>query len=415
MVKLERIRKSLRQRMDGGKGSGNWGHEGRPGEVGGSAEGGGNHNRMNDTSGGYTSWSKNRDKLAKQHKLDSEEMDYVKNTKGSILVTYNGERYMSNGDGFSFTNMSTGATTYHPATNCKVFIPNESNTNFVFTKAEKAVMGIRKSDLGKAYKPKDNMQAYEKYVGKSGEVYKSLDTDQKKALATYTGSGYKLMNSALRAKGGKAVQKKNIEAMTNAIDKSELEEDVVLGRGLGFGGLSNMFGVPEHVLRKHPEIMVGRIGTDQGFGSCGSCPGSSGFGHKPVQMEILAPKGTKALYAEPFSSCGSGYHSSWDGEKKQKYTSTENETLLQRGTSYQILECKEEGGKLRIKVAILDQQYSTEKYNKPAKTKSSKPKTAKGSTSTTKKPDTKPEKVEELGPGGDFEPASGKYYLPEAE
>lgn len=43
---------------DGGKGSGNWGHEGRKGKVGGSAPGGGVHNRISEESGSYTSFSK---------------------------------------------------------------------------------------------------------------------------------------------------------------------------------------------------------------------------------------------------------------------------------------------------------------------------------------------------------------------
>ena len=369
-MNLER-RKSIRK--DGGPGSGNWGHAGRPGEIGGSEEGGGVHNRMNEKNGGYTSWSKNRNKLSKQHKLSAEEKEYVWNTKGAMIISESGNRYICDGDGYNFTDAHTGEKVHYPPTNCRVLLPQSSNTNFKFTKKERAVMNIRKSDLGKAYKAKSKEEAYDKYVGKSGTVWKGLDNDQKESLTYYTGmTGYRKMNDALRNEGGKAVLKKKIEAMTTAIDKSETDEDVVFGRGLGYGGLSKIFGVPEHVLRNHPEIMTGRIGTDHGFGSCGSNPGGSGFTHKPVQLEILAPKGTKALYAEPFSTCGAGYHGSWDGEKKQSYISNENETLLQRGTSYQILECKNEGGKLRIKVAIVDQNYNTEKYNKPKKSKSTK-------------------------------------------
>ena len=48
IVDIIQIRNSLmrRQRFDGGPGSGNWSHEGRPGQLGGSAAGGGSHNQQ---------------------------------------------------------------------------------------------------------------------------------------------------------------------------------------------------------------------------------------------------------------------------------------------------------------------------------------------------------------------------------
>ena len=48
IVDIIQIRNSLmrRQRFDGEPGSGNWSHEGRPGQLGGSAAGGGSHNQQ---------------------------------------------------------------------------------------------------------------------------------------------------------------------------------------------------------------------------------------------------------------------------------------------------------------------------------------------------------------------------------
>lgn len=46
------------ENQDGGPGSGNWGHEGRPGELGGSAKGGGSENRQGSSESGYTSSAK---------------------------------------------------------------------------------------------------------------------------------------------------------------------------------------------------------------------------------------------------------------------------------------------------------------------------------------------------------------------
>ena len=48
IVDIIQIRNSLmrRQIFDGGPGSGNWSHEGRPGQLGGSAAGDGSHNQQ---------------------------------------------------------------------------------------------------------------------------------------------------------------------------------------------------------------------------------------------------------------------------------------------------------------------------------------------------------------------------------
>ena len=46
--------------MDGGPGSGNWGHKGVPGQLGGSAKGGGVQNRTGSSEAGYSSESKER-------------------------------------------------------------------------------------------------------------------------------------------------------------------------------------------------------------------------------------------------------------------------------------------------------------------------------------------------------------------
>lgn len=60
--KVETIREDMMRRMDGGSGSGNWGHVGRPGERGGSESGGGLGFRLFKTSAKkYTSQAKMRD------------------------------------------------------------------------------------------------------------------------------------------------------------------------------------------------------------------------------------------------------------------------------------------------------------------------------------------------------------------
>ena len=80
--KLEDIRKKyhfrVRWRADGGKGSGNWGHAGRPGEVGGSQPNESaafNHRYIDAKTGEYTSFAKEKKKAATPHKATKKELD----------------------------------------------------------------------------------------------------------------------------------------------------------------------------------------------------------------------------------------------------------------------------------------------------------------------------------------------------
>lgn len=72
LARVESIRDSHKKRMDGGAGSGNWGHVGRPGERGGSESGGGNAFRLVSTSKGaketFKSQAKLRDAAKKAHR-----------------------------------------------------------------------------------------------------------------------------------------------------------------------------------------------------------------------------------------------------------------------------------------------------------------------------------------------------------
>ena len=373
MVEVIRIKKDLRQRrMDGGSGSGNWGHEGRPGEIGGSAEGGGKHNRLNDPDyGTYTSWTKNRKKLSAPHKLSYTEVKYVESTEGAVVL-HNGKRYTCK-DGTLYD--SKTGNYVNPKTfshdDVRVIIPDSSNTNFKLTKADKAAMAINNDKFNKSFSAKTGQDAYDKYAKKSGKLYKEFDKDTKDAFDSYTGSGYIPINNALRDGDPEQLSdKKNeqIDRITEALDKSEMDEDARLYRGIGIKGTCKMFGITPNFLENHPENLVGRIGTDNGFGSAGTSQ-DSGF-EKKVRLEILAPKGTKAMYIEPFSSCGDGPGYLWDGEKGQSSISEENETLIQRGTTYQILGYEDKGSYHRFKIAIIGQEHGNSEYDKQRKVQS---------------------------------------------
>ena len=81
-----------------------------------------------------------------------------------------------------------------------------------------------------------------------------------------------------------------------------------------------------------PSKLVGKVGTDDSFMSCGNCRNTN-FGSKPVCLNIYCPKGTQMTYAEPFSAFGSSHDNGdycpgkkWNGTYKPT-TTGENETI----------------------------------------------------------------------------------------
>ncbi len=109
-----------------------------------------------------------------------------------------------------------------------------------------------------------------------------------------------------------------------------------------------------------PSKLVGMIGRDESFMSCGSCKRTN-FGSKPVCLNIYCPKGTRATYAEPFSEFGSSHNNgvccpgkNWDGISKPISTN-ENEIILQRGTQFRIIKAEFTGGKWYIDLEVIAQ------------------------------------------------------------
>lgn len=75
--RLDEIRQRWKLRMDGGKGSGNWGHAGRPGKVGGSQENPEaaiHHRYLDKKTGGYTSFAKEKKKASTPHQSSVNEL-----------------------------------------------------------------------------------------------------------------------------------------------------------------------------------------------------------------------------------------------------------------------------------------------------------------------------------------------------
>ena len=205
-------------------------------------------------------------------------------------------------------------------------------------------------------------------------VWKGLEQASRHALWSYTDGSYRAMNTIMRGEQSshlsedetKEMQKK-IDRVTAAIDQCEAPEDMWLQRGCSYHSFGKLFGISESdfdaVRDKGAKAIFDLISTsadygqDKAFMSCGSSRGK-GFTSKDVIMNIYCPKGTKMMYAEPFSDYGaSGAGAKWDGESGQYVFSGEDETLLQRGTMMVPRKVSIKGGKIYVDVDVIGQDY----------------------------------------------------------
>jgi hypothetical protein len=150
-----------------------------------------------------------------------------------------------------------------------------------------------KKVFGKSFK-----EAREEFASK-------LTDEQKSAVLSYTGSGFKSMNASLRAnKGLGATKSPNVRNIDGALKKSPAPTDMMTFRGLN-GAKSGL-----------DKIKPGDEFTDHGFSSSSMSLGSS-FSHKDTIMFVSIPKGYPAA---PVPSLHSH----------------EREVLLPRSTRYRV-------------------------------------------------------------------------------
>lgn len=173
------------------------------------------------------------------------------------------------------------------------------------------------------------------FLADAEKQWKSFTPSEKKILHGYTGS-YSYINEPLRHikyAGSKAdfdKFKKDVTAMTSAIDKCSYGFDCWVQRGLwklSVGGKSL-----SEFTDTDQKSLVGMTFRDEGFLSCGSSKGT-GFVANPIIMNIYCPKGTKMHYIQPQSSF-----------------SGENETIIQRGYTYKITKVEKKDGKTYLDV-----------------------------------------------------------------
>lgn len=215
-----------------------------------------------------------------------------------------------------------------------------------------------------------------------GDVWKNAPQAERAAIYEYT-SSYSKFNEPLRGieYGTNAVKgvgnvdfdkigtnyggykpgqvRKRINAMTDIIEKSTYDVDIWLQRGCDFRGMDSFFEISmsdlQHATQAELEkLLMGKTVTDYGFFSCGVSKGK-GFSHKPIIMNVYAPKGTKMMYAEPFSAFGNGSGKSWDGVATQSSFGGESEIILQQGTSFRVTKVERTNGKLYVDIEVIMQ------------------------------------------------------------
>ena len=200
------------------------------------------------------------------------------------------------------------------------------------------------------------------------DLWKLASSDEKAAMYQYTaGSSY--ITEPLRAIKGYyhyygsrlSEAEKHIADMTQYIARSTLKDDVWVKRDEISAFVNYRFGLSDlDAYISDPSKLVGKIGTDDSFMSCGNCRNTN-FGSKPVCLNIYCPKGTQMTYAEPFSAFGASHDNGdycpgkkWNGTSKPT-TTGENEIILQRGTKFRITKAEYTNGKWYIDMEVLEQ------------------------------------------------------------
>ena len=151
---------------------------------------------------------------------------------------------------------------------------------------------------------------------KTGPFFRSLSKAEMDAVTRYSGSDYRVINGFLRGKrAGSAALQRRIDALDSALSKTVLDQDVTVSRGTTLSA----FG------RYHPRTFIGKTITEPGYMSTSlkSPTEFLGMDHG-VRLNIVARRGTRALYMEPVTT-----------------VKGEQEILFGRGTVMRVLRVRE--------------------------------------------------------------------------
>lgn len=140
----------------------------------------------------------------------------------------------------------------------------------------------------------------------------------------------------------------DINTLTEMIDNAApLPKGMWMQHGEDMQAFSSRFGIDLNAASaKERKSLIGVSAANAPFTSCG-CSKYSGYADSEVVVNIYCPKGTKGIYAEPFSYFGDGGYGhsayNWKGQSRQAEgfkTSYENEFILQRGSILRITKIK---------------------------------------------------------------------------
>lgn len=245
----------------------------------------------------------------------------------------------------------------------QVLIDEANKKRTELDKKKVKLTGIDQARRDNAFWAKDPMSYYNEFIGDTGKNWNKLNRLEKDAVYYYTHT-YCPINEPLRGmqyvgSGTKlSTSISKIPYITSAIDKSEITKDLWLQRGdKDLGAIKGRFGIDISGMNvaEARKALIGKEGIEKAFVSCGSSKGKGFSGS--VITNIFVPKGTKGLYVEPISRFGNGHmYENWDGITKQSSVSSENETLLQRGTKFKITKVERKGSQWYIDVDVIGQE-----------------------------------------------------------
>jgi hypothetical protein len=205
---------------------------------------------------------------------------------------------------------------------------------------------------------KDSRDADRKVRGVLETVWQGATDHEKLSAYRYTaGSSY--INEPLRGQSyigqylGKYDSKKDAAALTGIINKSSYNFDMWVQRGVGENGFKGLFGFDIEDINDFKSI-YGKTGIEKGFSSCGTSKGT-GFDNQKIIYNIYCPRGTKMLYAEPYSAYGKGSGKTWDGKAQQQNFGSESEIILQRSTKFRIVKAEYKNGRYYIDLEVIGQ------------------------------------------------------------
>lgn len=169
-------------------------------------------------------------------------------------------------------------------------------------------------------------------VMQTGEAWAdSLSGEERSAISAYTGTAYANINAVLRGidsrfTEGNHQRAKNIHS---ALSRARLPADCVVHRGTSRAALGRLADMPDQAL-------VGHVISDDGFMST-SLKKEDAFGGE-VQLEIHAPKGSRAAYVGSISQLG--HHESevlFDCGQDMRITGVRRDTFGRRTIQVQIV------------------------------------------------------------------------------